>query len=163
MFLIMSTTARRIRGLRANALAAVVMLLIQYSLGVTVNLYSTLPAGDRGKVLFDGFGAAVGNGPVVLTLHALLGTLLVITASSAVIRSALLKATPLISLTAVALLAMLVAWIAGATFVGRMNNGSSLTMALVTAAALLCYVLVIFILSFHRTAAPRREAKEVPS
>lgn len=39
----------RIRGLRANALAAVVMLLIQYCLGISVNLYSTLPASDHGK------------------------------------------------------------------------------------------------------------------
>jgi hypothetical protein len=139
------------------------MLLIQYGLGITVNLYSTLPAGDRGKGLFGGFGAAVGNGPVVLTLHALLGTLLLITATAAVARSALLKATPLIWLTAIALLAMLVAWIAGATFVGEMNNGSSLAMALAAAAALLCYVLIIFILSFQHAAAPRRQAEEVPS
>jgi hypothetical protein len=159
----MSTTARRIRGLRANALAAVVMMLIQYSLGVTVNLYSALPRGDRGKGLFGGFGAAIGNGPVVLTLHALLGTLLLITATAAVARSALLKATRLIWLSAIALLAMLVAWIAGATFVGKMNNGSSLTMALAAAAALLCYVLIIFILSFQRPAATRRQAKEVMS
>jgi hypothetical protein len=158
----MPTTPRRIRGLRANALAAVVMLLIQYSLGITVNLYSTLPAADHGKGLFAGFGAAVGNGPIALTLHALLGTLLLITATSAVIRSTLLKQTPLVLLTGFALLAMLVAWVAGATFVGKLSTGSSLTMALVTAAALLCYVVVIFTLSFDRGAGPQRRATEVP-
>ena len=36
-------------GLRANSLAAVVMLLIEYGLGVTVNLYAHLPASDHGK------------------------------------------------------------------------------------------------------------------
>ena len=55
--------AARIMGLRANALAAVVMLLIQYCLGISVNLDSTLPASDHGKSLFGGFPAAVGNGP----------------------------------------------------------------------------------------------------
>ena len=54
-------TAARIRGLRANALAAVAMLLIQYCLGIAVNLYSTLPTTDHGKALFAGFTAAVGT------------------------------------------------------------------------------------------------------
>jgi hypothetical protein len=68
--------APRISWLRANALAAVVMLLIQYCLGISVNLYSTLPAHDAGKSLFAGFTSAVGDGPLILSLHALLGTLL---------------------------------------------------------------------------------------
>jgi hypothetical protein len=77
----------RLKGLRANALAAVVMLLLAYCLGISVNLYSTRPASDPGKPLFAGFAAAAGNGPLLLSLHALLGTLLVITASAALVRS----------------------------------------------------------------------------
>ena len=65
---------KRVGGLRANSLAAVVMLLIQYCLGISVTLYSALPASDHGKSLFSAFEAAVGDGPVLLTLHALLGT-----------------------------------------------------------------------------------------
>ena len=38
-----------IAGLRANSLAAVVMLVIEFALGVVVNLYTTLPATDAGK------------------------------------------------------------------------------------------------------------------
>ncbi len=135
----------RTRGIRANALAAVVMLLIQYCLGISVNLYSTLPASDHGKSLLAGFTSAVGEGPVLLSLHALLGTLLLITASAALVRSLRLAATPPIALTTVALLAIIVAWLAGSAFVGHMNNGTSLTMALGTAVAILCYTLVIFL------------------
>jgi hypothetical protein len=135
----------RITGLRANALAAVVMLLIQYCLGISVNLYSTLPASDHGQALLPGFTSAVGDGPLLLSLHALLGTLLLITASAALVRSVRLGETPPIALTAVALLAIIVAWLAGSTFVGHMKNGTSLTMALGTAAAILCYGLVIFL------------------
>ena len=135
----------RIRGLRANALAAVVMLLIQYSLGVAVNLYSTVPASDHGKTLLAGFTSAVGDGPPLLSLHALLGTLLLITASAALLRSLRLAATPPIALTAVALLAIIVAWLAGSEFVGHTKNGASLTMALATAVAILCYALVVFL------------------
>jgi hypothetical protein len=137
--------APRISGLRANALAAVVMLLIQYSLGISVNLYSTLPSGDSGKSLFAGFTSAVGDGPLLLSLHALLGTLLLITASLALVRSLRLGATPPIALTAVALLVIIAAWLAGSEFVGHMKNATSLTMALATAVAILCYALVIFL------------------
>jgi hypothetical protein len=136
----------RVIGLRANALAAVVMLLIQYSLGITVNLYSTLPASDHGKSLFASFPAAVGNGPVLLTLHAILGTLLLITALAALIRSLRLGAPP-IALTALALLAILIAWMSGSEFIGHQKNGASLAMALATALAILCYTLVIFLLN----------------
>ncbi len=142
----------RVTRLRGNALGAVVMLLIQYSLGISVNLYSTLPAANRGKSLFGGFAAAVGNGPVLLTLHALLGSLLLITALAAFTRSLRLGARPAIVLSAVALLAILAAWIAGSAFVGRQQNDASLAMALATAAAILCYTLVIFLLGIFSPA-----------
>jgi len=144
-------------GLRANALAAVVMLLLEYSLGISVNLYSTLPPTDHDKSLFAGFTSAVGNGPLLLSLHALLGTLLIITASIAVIRSTRLAAKPLIALTAIALLAIIVAWMSGSDFVGHMKNGTSLSMALATAVAILCYTLTLFLLGTSRRS-PQAEA-----
>ena len=132
-------------SLRANALGGVVMLLIQYCLGISVNLYSTLPATDHGKSLFRGFASAVADGPLLLSLHALLGTLLLISAVAAVIRSSRLAAPLPIALTAVALLAIMIAWLGGSEFVGHMKNSTSLTMALATAAALLCYTLTLFL------------------
>lgn len=80
-----------------------------------------------------------------MSLHALLGTLLIITAAAALVRSSRLAATPPIALTATAPLAIIVAWLAGSEFVGHMTNGTSLTMALATAVAILCYALVIFL------------------
>lgn len=138
--------AARANGLRANALAAIVMLLIQYCLGISVNLDSTLPTADHGTSLFGGFPSAVGNGPILLTLHALLGTLLLITALAALLRSVRVAAPRPIALTALALLAICVAWVSGSEFVGQQRTGASLAMALATAAAILCYVLVIFLL-----------------
>jgi hypothetical protein len=121
------------------------MLLIQYCLGISVNLYSPLPVHDAGKSLFAGFTSAVGGGPLLLSLHALLGTLLLITASVALVRSLRLGATPPIALTAAALLVIVVAWLAGSEFVGHIKDATSLTMALATAVAILCYALVIFL------------------
>jgi hypothetical protein len=144
----------RTRGLRANALAGVTMLLIEYGLGITVNLYSTLPRADRGTGLLGGVGAAVGNGPLPVALHALLGTLLLITGIAAVVRASRLGARPLIALSGGALLATLTAWLCGSSFVGHQQNGKSLAMALAAAVAILCYVLVIFSLGAGRTTAP---------
>jgi hypothetical protein len=133
-----------IAGLRANSLAALVMLVIEFALGVVVNLYATLPAADAGKTLFSAFGAAVTDGPVALTLHALLGTLLLITGISAVVRAALLRGGVLITITGVALLAILLAWLSGTRFVGDSGNGESLIMALATGVAIICYATILF-------------------
>ena len=147
--------AAGVRGLRANALAGLIMLLIEYSLGIAVNLYSKLPRSDHGKTLFSGFGAAVGNGPLLVAVHALLGTLLLITGIAAVTRAARLGVRPLIALSGVALLATLVAWLSGSEFVGHMKNGASLTMALAAAVAILSYALVIFVLGARGWDQPR--------
>jgi hypothetical protein len=150
----LQATGSRIRGLRANALAGLIMLLIEYSLGISVNLYSTLPAADSGKTLFAGLGAAVGNGPLLVSLHALLGTLLVITGIAAVVRASRLGRGPLIALSGTALIAIIVAWLSGSAFVGHQKAGASLAMALAAAVAILCYALVIFILSAGRMPSP---------
>jgi hypothetical protein len=133
-----------ISGLRANSLAAIVMLVIEFALGVVVNLYAKLPASDAGKTLLSAFGAAVTDGPVALTLHALLGTLLLITGISAVVRASLLRRGVLITVTGVALLAILLAWLSGTRFVGDSGNGESLVMALGTGVAIVCCAAILF-------------------
>jgi hypothetical protein len=148
--------AARVGGLRANALAAVVMLLVQYCLGMWVALYGALPAGDLGKSLFSAFGAAVGNGPVILGLHAILGTLLLVTATVALVRSSRLGSVAAIALTAVGLLTIVVAWVSGSKFVGAPSSETSFTMAIATAAATLSYAIVIFLLG-EQWARPRAE------
>lgn len=137
---------RGISSLRANALAGLIMLLIEYSLGIAANLYATLPRADRGKTLFAGLGAAVGNGPLIVALHALLGTLLLLTGIAATVRAARVGARPLIALSGGALLATVIAWISGSEFIGHQKHGASLAMALAAAVAMLCYALVIFVI-----------------
>jgi hypothetical protein len=110
-------SATRARGLRANALAATVMLLVQYGLGTWVALYAAVPAGDQGKSTFTAFTAAVAHGPLALSLHAVLGTLLLVTATAAVVRSVLLSGRPATVLTSIGLLSIVVAWADGSRFV----------------------------------------------
>ena len=136
---------KRLNGLRMNSFAAVVMILLEFSLGVGVNLYSTLPHSDHGKTLFTAFGSAVTGGPVVLAVHALLGTVLLVTGVSALTRAALIRQPSLILLAVIAFLGIVVAWQSGARFVGTMANGASMTMATATAVSILCYALILFI------------------
>jgi hypothetical protein len=139
-------SARAHRGLRANSFAAIVMLLLEFGLGIGVNLYATLPVSDHHKTLFGAFGGAVANGPAVLTTHALLGTLLLLAGVSVLVRAAIARWPMAIGAGAVALVALIVAWLSGAHFVGDMANGSSLAMALATAVSLLCYTCILFVL-----------------
>jgi hypothetical protein len=138
-------TTGRDRGLRPNAFAAVVMLLFEYGLGMWVSLYAQLPASDHGKGIFAAVGAAVAHGPLTLTLHALLGTLLLVTAIAFVIRAVLAHKTAAWVIGAVAFLAVMAAWLSGARFVGATVNAASASMAINTAVALLCYVIILFV------------------
>jgi hypothetical protein len=49
------------------------------------------------------------------------------------------------TVTGIALLAIIVAWLSGSRFVGDMANGSSLAMAIATGVTILSYALILFI------------------
>src|SRR5579872_5638191 len=71
----------RTAGLRRASLAALVLLLIQYGIGIGVNLYVTVPAADQGHTI----GSAISNGPAALTVHVVLGLLLILAAVALVV------------------------------------------------------------------------------
>jgi hypothetical protein len=119
--------------------------VVEYGLGMWTNVYATLPAADQGKATFAAFGNAVTRGPVGLALHALLGTLLIVTAVSVVVRASLVGRPPLIVVGCVGLAAILAAWLSGATFVGNGDNGATFGMALATGIAILAYATIVFI------------------
>lgn len=152
-----SATNPRIRALRANALAGLIMLLLEYGLGISANLYSTLPSADRGKTLFTGLGAAVGNGPLLVTLHALLGTLLLLTGIAVVVRAWRVGVRAWVLLGGCALLATVVAWLSGTAFIARQRTGTSLAMALAAGAAILSYALIIYMLGLRVMPSPRTD------
>jgi hypothetical protein len=74
-------------ALRASTMAALVVLLLQYGLGIKANLSATLPAADHGKSIFPAFAAAITSGPDIVIAHAVLGTLLLIGAVTVLIRA----------------------------------------------------------------------------
>ena len=121
-------------ALRGNCMGAAVLLIIQFGIGVSVNLYVTLP---NHKSFFPAvFSSAA------LAAHAIVALWLLGTAIAALVRA--IRARRAIVFTSAALVAILAAGIAGAAFVGNPGNGASLAMALATAVAMLCYLAAVF-------------------
>jgi hypothetical protein len=131
--------------LRRMSLGLVVALLVQYALGMVVNLYVTVPARDHGGGVLAAIGRAFANGPAALAIHAGLGLLILLGTINLVVRSVLSRRRPLIWLSAVTLLAVLGAASSGATFVNSATNGASLGMAMLTGVALLCLTVILYL------------------
>ena len=157
-----STTvaSRRSAGLRPGtgeiirraSLGTSVALLIQYGLGMWVNLYATIPARDQGGGEFAAIGRALSHGPAGLAVHTGLGLLLLIGSVVPVVRAVADRRPPFIVTSGLSLLAILGAAASGAAFVNAGTSGASLSMALLTAVALLCQVVNLFLLAGGRPA-----------
>ena len=133
---------RRIERLRGASMGAAVMLVIQFGLGIGVNLYVTLPAAGSGG---RSFGQAFSNG-ALLALHAVFGLLLIVTAVSLLVRAIIARHRLVMVISAVSLLAIIAAAGFGASFVSNSKNGASLGMALATGVAMLCYLVSLMVL-----------------
>jgi hypothetical protein len=132
---------KRITGLRTNAFAALVGLLIEFVLGTT--LYGQVPKDAHGRGLFGAFDEVVISGPVLLILHAVVGTLIVVSAATAVVRAILIRNPGFIALMSVAFLAVLLAWFAGSAFANTLAPTAARAMEWSTAGALLLYAIVL--------------------
>jgi hypothetical protein len=124
----------RLAALRGNCMGAAVLLIVQFGLGVGLNLYVTLPAHK------SFFGTVFGS--AVLTVHAIVALALLGAAIGALTRA--IRARRAIAFTSAGLAAILAAAIFGVSFAGSQGNGASLGMALATAAAMFCYLAAIF-------------------
>lgn len=126
--------------LRRDSLGIVVMLLVQYGLGVGVNLYVTVPRSDQGAGLAPALGRALTHSPAVLALHAALGLVLLGGAIHVLRTATRSRRWPAIAASATGLLAIVGAAVSGASFVNTGKPYASLTMAILTGVALLCYL-----------------------
>jgi hypothetical protein len=129
-----TASTSQLAALRGNCMGAAVLLIIQFGLGVGVNLYVTLPG--HKSFLSQVFGSAA------LAAHAIVALVLLGAAIGALVRA--IRARKAIVFTSAGLVAVLAAGIAGASFVGNGTNGASLGMALAAAVAMFCYLAAIF-------------------
>ncbi len=144
---------RQLAALRGNTFGVLAMLIVQFAIGIVVNLYATIPAGDRGSGIFGAIGRALTNGPASLATHAGLGLLIVLAAIALVVRSIVARHAVSIVLSVIGLAAIASAALNGARFVADGGAASaSLAMALSTAVAMLCYALGLLLLGFSRPA-----------
>ena len=131
-------------GLRQSSLAILIVLIVQFALGIGVNLYVTLPA-----VGHPGHAAWFGNG-LLLALHAALGLFLVLDAIFVLIRAIMAGNRTLIVTSAAGLVAILLAAFFGSGFTDKLTNGYSLGMAIAFAVALACYAIGLHAASARR-------------
>jgi len=129
-----AASSRRLGALRGNCMGAAVLLIIQFGLGIVVNLYVTLP--DHKPFFSTVFGSPL------LAAHVIVAVALLGASMSALVRA--IHARRVIVPTAVGFAAVLAAAIAGAAFTSSQNTGASLAMALVTAVAMFSYLAAIF-------------------
>ena len=121
-------------ALRGNCMGAAVLLIVQFGLGIAVNLYVTLP--DHKPFL------ATVSGSALLAAHVIVALALLGASISALARA--IRARRAIVPTAIGLAAVLAAVTAGAAFTNTQNNGASLAMALAAAAAMVSYLAAIY-------------------
>ena len=121
-------------ALRGNCMGAAVLLIVQFGLGIAVNLYVTLPHHKP-------FLATV-SGSALLAAHVIVALALLGASISALVRA--IRARRVIVPAAIGLAAVLAAATAGAAFTSSQNTGASLAMALATAVAMISYLATIF-------------------
>ena len=125
-----ATMETRQARLRQASLAILIVIVIQFALGMGVNLYVTLPAAGH-----PGHSDWFGNGPL-LAVHAALGMFLMISAIVVLVRAIVARNRTLIVTSAAGFVSVLLAALFGSGFTDKLTNGYSLGMALSTAAAL---------------------------
>lgn len=116
------------------------MLLVQYGLGIAVNLYVKVPDADHGIGTAAAAGRALTSQPVILALHAGLGLLMLVAGVTVLVRAIRARHRRAIAASSLGFAAIIGAAVSGATFVTDGRDGASLAMALLTGVALLCYL-----------------------
>jgi hypothetical protein len=129
--------ASRLARIRTSSLGGVIMLIVEFILGIVYNLYGTAPTAKKSIGLFSS---------PVLALHVIVAILLLIAAVSQLIRAIGTRHRLTISMSSLGLLGILGAGFSGLGFTSKGAAGASLGMALAFAVALAAYVVLVFAL-----------------
>lgn len=139
-------------GLHWACLIVLIGLTVQLALGMILNLYITIPAGDaRASYLQE-----IETAPAMLTAHALIGLLVLAAAGILLLRAIALRDMLVITPVVAGAAALIGAFVAGEVFVKNSDRSASLSMAILTGAALLCYISLQAIISRHAITSRQR-------
>ncbi|HET9172562.1 MAG TPA: hypothetical protein VFN97_24265 [Actinospica sp.] len=153
------------RRLRDFSFAQVVLLVLQTVLGMRVNLYVQVPAGDQGKGLLSSFGDAMSKGPAEIAAHAGFGMLVFINACLIVVFSLTVRGVAVKLVSTLGWLAIAGAAASGASFInaapdsGKANQ-ASFVMAALTMLAVVCYAWNLFDIAKGEKTVERAAAAE---
>ena len=127
------------------------MLIIQFLLGMAVNLFVNIPTNHPGANPPEYFGGvvtsvswAILHGGLWLTLHAVWGLLIVLGAFGTLIQAIRLGGPGRITLAALGFIGVLGAGFNGGSFLNYNQNFSSMLMAVGFALATSCYVALLY-------------------
>ena len=123
-------------GLRRACVVTLIALVIQFSLGMILNLYVPVPSSDQ----HAGVLQEIRTAPFALTTHVLLGLLLIGAAVVLVKRAIGIRDRAMIALAASGLGGVLGAFAAGEVFVRNGASSASLAMTILTGIALVSYI-----------------------
>lgn len=141
-----SAPTAALRRLRQASLGSLLVLLVQYGLGMGVAIYVTIPDADQGHGSGTAMSKAITAGPAVLAAHVVLGLLLIVNVLIVLVLAARSRVPALIGSAVVGLLCMIGAAFSGSAFVDKGQNGASMTMAVLTGVALACYAFNLYLL-----------------
>jgi hypothetical protein len=139
-------SAASLARIRRISLAVLTLTLVEYGLGMYVNLYVAIPAADHGS----GLTSAISNGPVTLTVHAVIGLLLGLAAIGLLVQAIMSRHWGAIALSVLGLLFLGGADLAGASYTSTGKAIDSMAMSVDTGLALLCYVAIVYFLRSAR-------------
>jgi hypothetical protein len=132
--------ARQAGRITSASFGLVILLVIQYVLGIAYNLYGTMPTANKKIGIFSS---------PLLTLHVIVGTLLVLAAIYLVVAAVGARIQLTVITSAIGLLSLIAAWVTGSAFAQKGGSGYSMAMGVMTAVALLCYAANVMVLGRH--------------
>ena len=143
---------RRNRAARGWAFGLLVALLVQFGLGMYVNLFATIPLNHPGHGANDFFAGSYRSvawaetsphAPLILAFHAGLGLLLVVGSLWLAVLAIRGRRAGIVWAAVLGALFILGAGFNGASFLNYNHDANSYVMALLFAAAVLCYSVIL--------------------
>ena len=147
-----ATRDRRNRAARGWAFGLLVALLVQFGIGMYVNLFATIPLNHPGHAASDFFAGSYHSvawaetsphAPVILAFHAGLGLLLVVASIWLAVLAIRGRRAGIMWAAVLGALFILAAGFNGASFLSYNHDANSYVMALLFAAAVLCYAVIL--------------------
>jgi len=146
------TKASRISEVRRTAFGLTIGLLVQFGLGMFINLFVQIPADHSGASPSEYFSGvarsvswAIGHGAIALSIHAVLGLLLVLGSISLAVRGVRSGRRVIGWASSLGAVAILAAGFNGGSFLNYNEDVNSLLMASFFGTAVLCYAVVLFV------------------